>query len=165
MPQIRNSADWLTYSQGLSLEMIFLLLRITVDGLSKTNVGPMILEETFMDKTLKKTCHPLDLDGMLVLAVDSINISEMLSGQSSWLEDECRKWMCRWRLRLQKLGPESFMSSTCSLRRLPRWATTWCQTQLTRSILRWFRLSLLCTPYHGFKHMLTCWHDDMVTCW
>ena len=61
--------------------MIFLLLRITVDGFSKTNVGPMILEETFMDKTLKKTYHPLDLDGMSVLAVDSIKISEMFSGQ------------------------------------------------------------------------------------
>ena len=46
-----------------------------------TNVGPMILEETFMDKTLKKTYHPLDLDGMSVLAVDSIKISEMFSGQ------------------------------------------------------------------------------------
>ena len=51
--------------------MLFLLLRITVDGFSKTNVGPMILEETFMDKTLKKTYHPLDLDGMSVLAVEN----------------------------------------------------------------------------------------------
>ena len=51
--------------------MLFLLLRITVDGFSKTNVGPMILEETFMDKTLKKTYHSLDLDGMSVLAVEN----------------------------------------------------------------------------------------------
>ena len=61
--------------------MIFLLLRITVDGFSKTNVGPIILEEAFMDKTLKKTYHPLDMDGMSVVAVDSIKISEMFSGQ------------------------------------------------------------------------------------
>ena len=64
MPQIRNSADSLTHS-------LFLFLRITVDGFSKTNVGPMILEETFMDKTLKKTYHPLDRDGMSVLAVEN----------------------------------------------------------------------------------------------
>ena len=63
--------------------MLFLLLRITVDGFSKTNVGPMILEETFMDKTLKKTYHPLDLDGMSVLAVDSIKISELFCWQVS----------------------------------------------------------------------------------
>ena len=139
--------------------MLFLLLRITVDGFSKTDVGPMILEEAFMDKTLKKTYHPLDMDGMSVVAVDSIKISEMFSGQvwHSGLK-RCWIWMCRWRSRLPKFGTEStFVSSTCSLRRLPRWASTLCQAQLMRSIVRWSRLSMLFTPYYGFKHMvLSC---------
>ena len=159
MPQIRNSADSLTHSSCFCASPWMVSPRRMLGpwSLRRPSWTRLSRRHTILLTWMACQSWLLTASKLVKCSLDRFGILVK--------EDECRKWMCRWRLRLQKLGPESFMSSTCSLRRLPRWATTWCQTQLTRSILRWFRLSLLCTPYHGFKHMLTCWHVDMLTWW